>query len=102
MIRESILENYFSQFRRNIIGNEQTFESPFGKKKIIYADWTASGRAYQPIEECLQKKILPFAGNTHTETTVTGTLMSKAYEKAKHIIKKHVGANNSDVLLFCG
>lgn len=96
------LENFFSLFRKNIIGYNQFFESPFGQKKIIYADWTASGRAYQPIEACIQKKIMPFLGNTHTETTVTGTLMSKAYEEAKLIIKKHVHASNDDVLVFCG
>ena len=100
--KQRALENYFSAFRKNIIGHQQTFESPFGKKEIIYADWTASGRAYQPIEECIQKEIMPFVANTHTETTITGTLMSKAYEEAKIIIKKHVHANSDDVLIFCG
>jgi len=100
--QKSTLENFFSSFRKNIIGNQQVFESPFGKKEIMYADWTASGRAYQPIEDCLQNKIMPFLANTHTETTVTGTLMSKAYEEAKVIIKQHVNANSDDVLIFCG
>ncbi len=102
LISQTSLECYFAAFRKNIIGNQQCFESPFGKKEIIYADWTASGRAYQPIEECLQKEIMPFVANTHTETTITGTLMSKAYENAKVLIKKHVGAGNNDVLIFCG
>ncbi len=99
---KSALENYFSRFRKNTIGLHQFFESPFGKKQIIYADWTATGRAYGPIEERLQKEILPFLGNTHTETTITGTLMSKAYEEAKVIIKEHVNASNDDALIFCG
>jgi len=102
MIPESALEKYFSLFRRNMIGNEQYFDSPFGDKQIIYADWTASGRAYKPIEECLQQEIMPFVANTHTATTVTGTLMSKAYAKSKVIVKQHVGANKDDVLVFCG
>jgi selenocysteine lyase/cysteine desulfurase len=102
MIAKSTLENYFSLFRRNVIGHQHTFESPFGKKEIIYADWTASGRAYRPIEECIQEEILPFVANTHTGATVTGTLMSKAYEKAKVIVKEHVHANTNDALVFCG
>jgi selenocysteine lyase/cysteine desulfurase len=102
MAPKSALENFFSKFRRNIIGRQQFFESPFGKKELIYADWTASGRAYRPIEEYIQKEILPFVGNTHTDTTVTGTLMSKAYEQAKVIVKQHVHANSEDVLIFCG
>ena len=100
--QKSILENFFVAFRRNIIGPQQTFESPFGTKEIVYADWTASGRAYQPIEEYIQKEIMPFVANTHTDTTVTGTLMSKAYSAAKVIIKNHVHAASDDVLIFCG
>jgi selenocysteine lyase/cysteine desulfurase len=102
MAPKTALENYFTKFRRGIIGHGQTFESSFGEKEIIYADWTASGRAYQPIEELMQKEIMPFIGNTHTETTVTSTLMSKAYEQAKVIIKQHVNANADDMLIFCG
>jgi len=99
---ESELENFFSRFRNNIVGHQQTFESPFGQKEIVYADWTASGRAYEPIEASIQNEILPFMGNTHTGTTITGTLMTRAYEEAKVIIKKHVHANTDDVLIFCG
>ncbi|MEP7110295.1 MAG: aminotransferase class V-fold PLP-dependent enzyme [Ferruginibacter sp.] len=99
---KSGLENFFSAFQKNVIGHQQSFESPFGEKEIIYADWTASGRVYRPIEEFLQKEIMPFLGNTHTETTITGTLMSKAYEEARIIVKAHVHANSDDVLVFCG
>ncbi|HEX3386647.1 MAG TPA: aminotransferase class V-fold PLP-dependent enzyme, partial [Mucilaginibacter sp.] len=102
MTTKSALENYFSKFRENIIGGGQTFQSPFGQKEIVYADWTATGRAYRPIEECMQNEILPFVANTHTETTITGTLMSKAYETAKSIIKEHVNAKEDDTLIFCG
>jgi selenocysteine lyase/cysteine desulfurase len=100
--QKSTLEIFFNAFRSNIIGHQQIFESPFGKKRIVYADWTASGRAYQPIEECIQKQVMPFLANTHTGTTITGTLMSKAYEEAKVIVKKHVHATTNDVLVFCG
>jgi hypothetical protein len=30
----SELEDYFNQFRKNIIGIDQTFESPYGIQKI--------------------------------------------------------------------
>jgi selenocysteine lyase/cysteine desulfurase len=100
--RKTPLERFFSAFRKHIIGNRQLFESAFGTKEIIYADWTASGRAYAPIEACIQDKIMPFVANTHTAATITGTLMSAAYEEAKLIIKQHVHANDSDILIFCG
>jgi selenocysteine lyase/cysteine desulfurase len=93
------LEAYFSPFRQKIIGIDQTFTSCEGERPIVYADWTASGRLYQPIEDILQRQIAPFVGNTHTETTVTGSSMTQAYHHAKHLIKKHVGAHEKDVLI---
>mgnify|MGYP003624161731 CR=1 FL=1 len=96
------LECYFSTFRKNIVGIDQEFESPYGKKKIIYADWTASGRLYKPIEEKLLNKIGPFVANTHTETSVTGSAMTYAYHEARNIIKRHVNASPDDVLITVG
>lgn len=96
------LETYFQQFRNNIVGINQTFETPFGVKNIVYTDWTASGRLYQPIEEKLYQKFGPFVANTHTETSVTGTAMTVAYHEARDIIKKHVNANTNDVLITDG
>lgn len=95
------LEKHFSFFRENIIGIDQTFESPFGTQKVIYTDWTASGRMYQKIEDTLLKKIYPFVANTHTETTQTGSSMTVAYHKAQHIIKSHVNASNNEVIVTC-
>ena len=100
--KPSKLESYFNQFRQHIIGIDQEFVSPFGTKKIIYTDWTASGRLYRPIEEKICNEFGPFVANTHTETTVSGTAMTKAYHKAKHIIKEHVHCNEDDVLIVSG
>ncbi|RED27144.1 selenocysteine lyase/cysteine desulfurase [Flavobacterium cutihirudinis] len=96
------LETYFKDFRQNIVGINQEFTSPFGKKRIIYTDWTASGRLYRPIEEKLLNEFGPFVANTHTETTVSGTAMTKAYHHARHIIKRHANANHDDVLITDG
>lgn len=97
--KTTTLEQYFAPFREKVIGYGQHFETPFGPRRIIYADWTASGRLYEPIEELLYKDIAPFVGNTHTETTVTGSSMTMAYHRAKDIIKAHVGAHPKDVLI---
>ena len=96
------LETYFQKFRKHIVGIDQTFESPFGIQKIIYADWTASGRLYRPIEEKILHEMGPFVANTHTETSVTGSSMTMAYHEAQHIIKAHVNANDGDALLSVG
>ncbi|MFK5981633.1 MAG: aminotransferase class V-fold PLP-dependent enzyme [Flavobacteriaceae bacterium] len=102
-IKSSALETYFNEFRKNIVGINQTFESPNGIKKMIYVDWTASGRLYGPIEDKMAHKFGPFVANTHTETTVSGTVMTLAYHEARKIIKKHVNANlDTDVFLPAG
>jgi len=98
----SKLERYFEQFRNNIVGVDEYFDSPFGRKKIIYADWTASGRLYKPIEDKLLNEIGPYVANTHTETSITGSTMTLAYHEARHIIKNHVNASNDDVLITVG
>jgi selenocysteine lyase/cysteine desulfurase len=96
------LEKYFEPFRENTIGRGRLFKFPSGEKEIVYADWTASGRGYWPVENTLLEEVLPFFANTHTQTTITGTTMTDGYEGAKATIKKHVNANADDVLIFCG
>lgn len=96
------MENYFRKFRENIVGIDQTFQSPYGEKRIIYADWIASGRLYGPIEEKILKVFGPFVANTHTETSETGTLMTKAYHLAQRKIKEHVHAGPKDVIINAG
>lgn len=96
------LEKYFKKYRRNIIGINQKFKSAYKKNKIIYADWIASGRLYKPIEKKITKEIAPFIGNTHTETSETGLLMTKAYNYSHKLIKKHVNADENDVIITAG
>ncbi|GAA4234623.1 aminotransferase class V-fold PLP-dependent enzyme [Postechiella marina] len=96
------LEAYFQSFKNNIIGDDLYFDSPYGRKKIIYADWTASGRLYKPIEDKITKQIGPFVANTHTETSITGSAMTHAYHDARNIIKQHVNASKDDVLITVG
>lgn len=99
---DSETSSHFDLFRSQIIGQNQCFESPYGTRRILYADWTASGRLYQAIEEKMAKCFGPFVANTHTETSTTGTMMTLAYHHAKDIIKQHVNASNNDVLISYG
>jgi selenocysteine lyase/cysteine desulfurase len=96
------LESYFQQFRQHIIGIDTSFTTPYSERKIVYADWIASGRLYQPIEEHLTYRFGPFVGNTHTETSETGLRMTKAYHWAHQFIKKQVNAGPNDVIITAG
>lgn len=102
LLKMESLELYFKKFRKNIVGVDEVFQSPYGEKPIIYADWIASGRLYKPIEDRISNDLGSFIGNTHSETTETGTLMTLAYHHAHKKIKKEVNAGPDDVIITAG
>ncbi len=102
MTRVIMLEQYFAQFRQHIIGQELSHLINGKNQDILYADWTASGRMYQPIEDFIAKTLGPYVANTHTEANLTGSTMTNAYHDAQLIIKQHVNANDNDALICAG
>ena len=96
------ISDHFNKFRTNTIGNNTSFSTPYGEKRMIYADWVASGRLYRPIEEKIINDLGPFVANTHTETTESGTMMTKAYHYAHKRLKQHVNAGENDVIITAG
>jgi selenocysteine lyase/cysteine desulfurase len=96
------LEAHFAPFRAATLGCGAEIETPYGRKPLVYADWIASGRLYGPIERRMQEVIGPFVANTHTETSTTGTLMTRAYHSALKRIKAHVGASPADAVICYG
>lgn len=97
------LERYFKKFRKNIIGIDADIQTPARRSlRLVYADWTASGRMYANIEDSLRRDIYPIVANTHTDTNHTGMSMTYAYHKAQKMIKAHTGAGENDILISCG
>ncbi len=96
------LEKHFEPFRLNTIGHGSHFVTPFGRQPLVYADWIASGRLYRPIEDQMVNVFGPFVGNTHSEASVTGRGMTRAYHEARRIIKRHVNATPDDVIVAAG
>lgn len=96
------LQEHFEPFREHTIGIGHHITTPYGKQPLLYADWTASGRLYEPIERKLQEGFGPYVSNPHTDSNTTGLIMTMAYTEARNIIKKHVNAGPQDILLFCG
>lgn len=57
-------EKKLSWLRSQVIGGGETeFDTPFGKRRLTYADHTASGRCLYYIEDYIIKNVLPFYGN---------------------------------------
>ncbi len=98
------LESYFTPFRERTVGEDlRIFLPDCGcEVPLVYADWIASGRLYGPIEEYMRNEVGPLIGNTHTETSLTGTAMTRAYRHARQVIKEHVHADENDLLFLVG
>lgn len=88
----------FNQIRNNIVGQNLKIDD----QPVIYADWTASGRLYAPIEHYMTNVIGPWVANTHTESSDTGRAMTALYNDARLVIKSHVNASSDDVLICTG
>ncbi len=88
--------------RSSVIGADEAIETPFGQRRITYADYTASGRSLSFIEDFIRREVLPLYANTHTETSGTGRQTMRFREEARGIIKAAAGAGKEDALIFCG
>ena len=93
------LINNLQWLRDDIIGRNVSFETPFGKKPLVYADYTASGRALNSLEKYVTK-ILNYYANTHTEDDFTGKIMTTLLHKSEHIIKNSVNAGKEYKIIF--
>ena len=91
-----------AKIRDSVIGDGQLIETSFGQKPLIYADYTASGRSLDFIEQFITNRVLPFYANTHTETSFTGAQSTAFREEARQSIKQAVNAVEDDQLIFCG
>ncbi len=88
--------------RAGVIGDDEAVAGPFGERRVIYADYTASGRALTFVEDYLRDAVLPLYANTHTESSGTGLQTSRFREDARAIIRAAVGATDEHALIFCG
>jgi len=77
----------FDFLRRQIVGIDSSFDTPFGRRLMVYCDYTASGRCLVFVERYLQTLQRSYA-NTHTEDDVTGRSMSRLLHEAEAMIKR--------------
>jgi len=90
------------QLAESVIGEGVAINTAFGKRPLVYADYTASGRALDLVEQFIQDKVLPFYANTHSESSLTGRQSTVYREEARQAVKSSVNATHDHSVVFCG
>src|SRR6478672_5215067 len=88
--------------RESVIGEDHVMTTPYGQRRVTYADYTASGRALTFLEDFIRDQVLPGYANTHTESSGTGLQTTRLREEARQIIHEAIGGDDDTVVLFAG
>lgn len=88
--------------RGGLIGEGVEFPTPFGPRRLLYADYVASGRALRQVEDFVTEQVLPFYANSHTEASFCGMTMTRMREDARATIGRLLSADKQCHVVFTG
>ena len=94
--------NYLNTLFNSSIGNDVTFNSPYGKKSVIYTDFTASGRGLYEIEKFISNQILPFYANIHSSCGYLAEQSTAFRNEAKSIVRRYCNTDENNSIIFTG
>lgn len=90
------------RLRDGLIGEGAPIKTPFGTKALVYADYTASGRALWQVERFMLERVLPYYANSHTEGSFCGAYISQLRRVARATVAHACGADDRHAVVFCG
>ncbi len=96
------LSDPVTTFREGIIGADMMIDTHQGTRKLVYADYVASGRALRQIEEFVMTEVLPYYANSHTEQSFCGARMTQMREEARRVIAAKCNAGPEHAVIFGG
>lgn len=90
------------QIRAGLIGEGMSIDGPFGRRALVYADYTASGRALEQVEDYIRDDVLPIYANSHTEDSYCGRQTTRLREAARAFVGQCLNAGPEDEVIFSG
>ncbi|MHA1718144.1 MAG: aminotransferase class V-fold PLP-dependent enzyme, partial [Promethearchaeota archaeon] len=87
--------------RNQIIGQNLVFETPFGKRHLIYTDYSTSGSALIFIENYMQK-IQRIHAISVNSGNITEKILKKLLNQAEYIIKSVFNADDECIIIPTG
>lgn len=104
--------DFFDRFRtglsgiddlhQSVIGQNAVINGPFGPRRMIYADYVASGRALRQVETAIMEDVLPWYANSHTEASHCGGMMTRMRRAARAEILSCVNGTADHAVVFTG
>ncbi|OIQ33711.1 MAG: aminotransferase class V [Alphaproteobacteria bacterium MedPE-SWcel] len=90
------------QLAQGLIGEGLRLPGPFGEVPLVYADYVASGRALQQVEDFIASQVLPYYANSHTEASYCGQYVTRLRRAARAEIARVTGADEGCEVIFAG
>jgi selenocysteine lyase/cysteine desulfurase len=91
-----------ARLREGLIGKDASICGPFGARRLVYADYVASGRALRQVEQFLIDHVLPYYANSHTEASYCGGFMTRLRSEARATVARCCGAGEEHAVIFAG
>ncbi|WP_339738066.1 aminotransferase class V-fold PLP-dependent enzyme [uncultured Maricaulis sp.] len=89
-----------TRLRAGMIGRDAMLTTPFGERLMVYADYTASGRALRQVDDQIDRLSAAYA-NPHTVDSATGRASGDWLHQAEAVIREAVHAGPQDCLIAC-